>query len=114
MEGEPRFELNNSDHAQRREELLGLIRGRLLDGAFDVLANHHTDVLEIVSGHHRLEHQLTREEAQVLEQAVWSAGEDQALDALVSQIERQLQLQGFTLKGDTLDITVHLRQSSTT
>lgn len=113
MEGEPRHEPIELDqqHVDDVPHLLGVLRAELMDGAYDVLRNHHEDVIVLTSGEHQVEHRLTRAEAEMLEQAVWSAGEDQSLDRLVENIVRQLGAATFALKGDQLDITVKLREA---
>lgn len=90
-------------------EVRGQIKAKLLSGMYDVLKNYHQDILELSSGDHRFEHQLTRREAELLERALWSAGEDELLEHLLSHIESGLQDAGFNLSGDDLDISVRLR-----
>lgn len=91
-------------------QLLGQIKGKLMAGTYDVLNNHHEDVLELTSGQLRFEHRLTRGEAEQLERAVWSAGEDQTVDRLLKNVRDGLQQAGFNLDGHDLDITVRLRE----
>ena len=112
MDSERQLEhLPSGEHADRLTEALGLIRGKLIDGAYDVLRNHHEDLLEVTSNGHRYAHRLTRDEAEQLERAVWSAGEDQTLANLLATVEHGLRTAGFNLTGDHLDITVRLRQA---
>ncbi len=101
----------NGAHAERLAETMGLIRGQLIEGAYDVLRNHHEDLLEVTSNGHQYEHRLTRDEAEQLERTVWSAGEDLALTNLLTRIEKGLRLAGFNLTGDHLDITIRLREA---
>lgn len=99
------------EHADRLTETLGLIRGKLIDGAYDVLRNRREDLLEVTSNGHRYAHRLTRDEADQLERAIWSAGEDQTLANLLAAVEHGLRTAGFNLTGDHLDITVCLREA---
>lgn len=97
-------------HGEQLSEVLGLVKSRLIDGTYDVLGNHHEDMIEIVSGEHHYEHRLTGPEAEKLERAMWSAGEDNTLSNLLAEVEQGMQLAGFNLAGDHLDITVCLRE----
>lgn len=99
------------DHADALGDVRGLIRKRLIDGTYDVLWNHHEDVLEVDAGERHLTHPLTRPEAETIERAIWSAGEDETLTILMTGIERGLLAAGFNLVGDHLDITIRLRQA---
>ncbi len=99
-------------HAERRGELLGALKGKLSEGAYDVLRNGHEDAIIIGDGQHQFTHRVTRDEAERIERADWSSGEDQTMEALLGRIIRDLDAAGFDLRRDRLDITVSLRREA--
>lgn len=98
------------EHGDTLEAVRGLIRGKLVAGAYDVLENHHEDLLVLTSGELQYEHRLSQAEAKQLEDTVWSAGEDPTLDNLLDNVQVGLRHAGFNLTGDHLDIAVHLQE----
>jgi len=98
------------EQGQSIEVLVGKIKDGLLTGAYDVLKNHHEDAIVISSGDHQYIHILTRQEAEKLDRAVWSAGEDESLEHILKNIQNGLRVAGFNLVGDHLEIRVQLRE----
>ena len=98
---------NEEVHVENARQLSGVLRAKLIEGAYDVIGNHHTDELIVSDGQHRSTHPLSQLEAQSLERAVWSAGENQTLDELVPRIVRQAIKDGVQM--EQADITVQLR-----
>lgn len=91
-------------------DVLGAIHTQLIDGAYDVLRNGHVDEIVITDGTREYRHALTRDEAEDLERAVWSAGEDLLVARLAEQIVKGLRGSGISLSGDQLHLHVRLRE----
>lgn len=91
-------------------DVLGAIHAQLIDGAYDVLRNGHVDEIVISDGTHEFRHELTRPEAEDLERAVWSAGEDQLVMRLAEQIVNGLRAADIKVRGDQLHLQVRLRE----
>lgn len=109
MEGREHEQLHIPDSsAENWGELEAAIRGKLMDGAFDVMQNSHLDAIVITDGQHTVEHQIDRAEAQQLVDASWSSGNDTTLVGLAGSVLRTVQAAGINLRGDHLGITVHV------
>ncbi|MBI4093097.1 MAG: hypothetical protein HY420_04195 [Candidatus Kerfeldbacteria bacterium] len=113
MEGES-VRSSEALEAESKEILAGRIREALRQAAYDELGNHHLDALEFddAAGHHA-EHRVSNEEAEAIEQALWSAGGDTTIDQLVGQIAVTLIKRGFDLRSpDHLEVSVRVRSAS--
>lgn len=109
MESEGFNGLFTEAHAASRAEVLGSIRAKLIAGSYDMMRNGHQDEIVISDGEREYVHLLTRDEAQRLEEAEWSAGEDLTLDGLMHRLTRESDAAGIKLVGTALDITIRLR-----
>lgn len=116
MDPERPFETHHDDdvHVKTMAELRGQLQSQLANGAFDVLRNGHEDEIILSDGQHEYHHHLSRAEAERIEEAAWSAGEDRTIDALIGRVVRDLSQTGFDLRRDTFDITLNLRPETTT
>ncbi len=107
-EGQPEDADQQETHVESVEQLRGVIQAKLIDGSYDVLRNGHEDTIIITDGDHSVAHHLTRDEAASLERAIWSAGEDQTLEALVARVMHDLGEAHFDLRKG-IDVTVSLQ-----
>ncbi len=116
MEGETkRTDGQDAEHELRVEaahseaEAAGILKSEIIQGAYDVLQNGHLDaiVVEDDSGQPPYVHEVTREESNDVERALWSAGESMELTFLVNRILDGLKKKGFNLAST--ELRVHLR-----
>lgn len=83
--------------ALARAWLTGHIRSELIAAAEDELLNHHLDTIVLRHPDGRTyTHRVERDdEAQRVDEAVWSAGENMDLDRMAEQFVRELDRQGW-------------------
>lgn len=103
----------SNGHVEQLGELSAKIRSDLVEGAENELQNGHLERI-VIRDHHGQEyvHVIPREEAETIDRALWSAGEDMNLDFLTSRIVSGIRASGLDLsQPDHLDLTVHLVES---
>ncbi len=97
-----------------RAKLRGIIRGKLMEGTYDELKNAHLDAL-VVDDHrgHHSEHEIARDEAEAIERALWSAGEDQTFELVTNRIVNELEQLGFDFHASELpEVSLVVRRSA--
>lgn len=97
-----------------RAKLRGIIEGKLMEGTYDELKNAHIDALVIDDGRgHHSEHEITRDEAEAIERALWSAGEDQTFEFITRRILSELDELGFDFHSSELpQVSLVVRRSA--
>lgn len=110
MEG--RSEAAREQREEARAKLGSVIKAKLLEGTYDELRNAHVDALVIDDGKgHHSEHEISRDEAEAVEQAVWSAGEDQTVEFIVRRILGELDALGFDFHvSEPPDVSLAVRR----
>lgn len=97
MEGE--HELRDESVATRAEAIAA-VKSELIEAAYDELNNGHIDAVLVEDNlGHSFEYTIPRDEAQAIEEALWSAGELQTLDALASRVVAGLERNGGTFQS---------------
>lgn len=102
------------EHEVARARIAGIIRGKLMEGAEDVLKNAHVDamVIDDRSNHHS-EHVISRDEADAIVRAEWSAGEDTMIENITDRIVDELDKLGFDFHASELpEVSLVLRSSA--
>lgn len=100
------------EHAHSQAEILAFIGQKLRDGAYDELGNKRIDTIIFDDGQgHRLEHTIAAGEAEAIERAMWSAGEDTAFVSLRAQIYKALVEAGFNMEAKPFDVAVSLKHN---
>lgn len=112
-EGEPKTNGEAVRHEGRADSLAALtalVRAELVGGAEDELKNGRLDRI-VVRDRNGTEyvHDIPRDEADTIDRALWSAGENMELDNLVGSIVAGIRRAGLdTINPDHLDLTVRL------
>lgn len=112
MESRSQAEREQSEAA--RAKLSSIIIGKLREGAYDELTNSHIDALVIDDGRgHHSEHEISRDEAEAIERALWSAGEDQTFEFITRRIISELDELGFDFHASELpEVSLVLKSSA--
>ncbi len=106
MENEKQFTHPSEIQADSLASLTQALNHVFMEAAFDVLANGHEDVIVIRNGSAEVRHHLNRAQAEQLEAAGWSAGEDRLLENLNNQARQRLADAGLDLTG-SIDVRVY-------
>lgn len=102
----PPVELTPEQEAE--SELLGRVDACLRVASHDVMVrHHHADIICHDQAGHFIEHTVTPQEAEDIDRAVWSAGEDMTIEALRNNLVAEMKTGHFDLASTAVEVVGH-------